>query len=61
MLLQIDFGPVIESRNPNLRESTVGMLPVQKIKLELHFLFDVLQLEKELVPIFKFCRALISI
>ena len=31
MLLQIDFGPIIESRNSNLRESTVGMLLAQKI------------------------------
>ena len=39
MLLQIDFGPVIESRNPNQKESTVEMLPVQRIKSVFFFFF----------------------
>lgn len=32
MLLQIDFGPVIEWRNPNQRESTVRMLSIGKMR-----------------------------
>lgn len=36
MLLQTDFGPVIESRNPSLRESTENATKQQKLDHSLY-------------------------
>lgn len=50
MLLKVDFGPVIESRNPNRSESTVRMLPVEKIRSPFVFC----SLKRKLVLMFNF-------
>jgi hypothetical protein len=57
MLLQIDFGSAIESRNPKLGESTVRMVPVGEIRSTIIYC----TWKRDSVPTSNFCLALIPV